>query len=97
MVSVPMWEWVVARDADGGSAGVCQTRHAAMLAMTRALLQARGPRTGHVTKVIFTSPLHRQPYYVRGFPQLTAEYDGTAIRWRQPSPVAQDPGRNQPR
>ncbi len=82
MANTPLWEWVVARDAHGGSAGVCRTRHGAMQAMTEALIRARRPRTGHVAQVILTNPPHRPPYYLRCYPEHTAVYDGQAIQWR---------------
>jgi hypothetical protein len=78
---VSLWEWTVTRDADGGSVGVSGTRHGAMAALAKALVQAGRPRTGRVVPVILAGSIHQPSYYLRGFVRDTADYDGTVIRW----------------
>lgn len=78
---IPLWEWAIARDAQGGSAGVCRTRHAAMEALSKALIAAGRPATGRVAQVKLISTVHRAPAYLRGIPKRTAVYDGRIIRW----------------
>jgi hypothetical protein len=71
----------VARDEAGASAGISHTRRGAIQAMTRSLVEARRPRTGHVLPVLLTEPAHKSPYFLRGHPESTAVFDGKAIRW----------------
>ena len=77
----PLWEWAIARDETGASAGICHTEQNAIQAITHALTQARRPRTGQVTPVLLTDPAHKPPCYLRGRPQHTAVFDGKAIQW----------------
>lgn len=78
---VPLWEWSTVRDARGGSAGVCWTRHAAMEALSKALVAAGRPANGSVAQVKLVTTVHGRSY-LRGFPGHTAVYDGQVIRWR---------------
>ena len=78
---VPLWEWTVTRDADGSSAGVSRTRHGAMEALAKALIEAGRPRSGRVMPVILAEGVHRPAHYLRGVVRDTAVYDGTVIRW----------------
>ena len=78
---IPLWEWVVARDAQGGSAGLCMTRHGAMEALSRALVAAGRPSRGTVAQVKLIRPADDEPGYLRGFPERTAVYDGGVIQW----------------
>jgi hypothetical protein len=81
-VIVRLWEWDVARDAQGGSVGLSDTRHGAMEALSRALVQAGRPTHGRVVPVTLRRPTHEPAYYLRGGPERTAEFDGEVIRWR---------------
>lgn len=78
----PLWEWSVPRDAEGRSAGISRTRHGAMQALTKTLIQAGKPRCGQVAPVLLTHSLHDTPYYQRGQPAHTAVYDGQVLRWQ---------------
>jgi hypothetical protein len=80
-VFVRLWEWDVARDAQGGSVGLSGSRHGAMLALSKALIQAGRPTRGRVMPVTLRRPAHEPAYYLRGVPERTAEYDGEVIRW----------------
>jgi hypothetical protein len=79
---IPLWEWSVTRDADGGSVGVSMTRHGAMEALAKALIRAGSPRSGQVVPIILTNPVQKPSYYLRGWPQHTAIYDGQVLHWR---------------
>lgn len=76
-----IWEWEVVRDADGGSAGISMTRHGAMEALAKALVQRGRPTRGRVVPVLLSRPVHEPSCYLRGVPERTAVYDGMAIRW----------------
>jgi hypothetical protein len=80
-VLIPLWEWAVARDAQGGSVGLCITRHGAMEALSRALIAAGHPANGRVSQVKLIRSAHEEPAYLRGFPERKAVYDGVVIRW----------------
>jgi hypothetical protein len=77
-----LWEWYVTRDADGGSAGVSKTRHGAMEALAKALVATNRPRTGRIVPVVFTDPVHKPSYYLRGVPVHTAICDGQFLQWK---------------
>jgi hypothetical protein len=81
-VIIRLWEWDVARDAQGGSVGLSDTRHGAMEALSRALVQAGRPTRGHVVPVALRRPVHEPAYYLRGIPVRTAVFDGEVIQWR---------------
>jgi hypothetical protein len=81
-VITPLWEWSVTRDAEGGSAGLSATRHAAMEALAKALIRGGRPRRGRVTQVFLTEPVHQASHYLRGWPKHIAVYDGRVLRWR---------------
>jgi hypothetical protein len=81
-VPIPLWEWAVTRDAQGGSVGLCMTRHRAMEALSRALIAAGRPASGRVAQVKLIRPADGEPTYLRGFPERKAVYDGTVIQWR---------------
>jgi hypothetical protein len=80
-VIVPLWEWTVARDAQGASAGVCATKHAARDALAKALVASGRPSSGRVAPITLCTPVHREPGYLRGRPELRAAYDGLVIQW----------------
>jgi hypothetical protein len=80
-VRVPVWEWVVERDEQGGSAGISGTCHGAMDALTKTLIRAGRPRSGRIRPAVLTRPMHDQPHYLRGLTRYTAVYDGEAIKW----------------
>jgi hypothetical protein len=81
-VIIRMWEWDVARDAHGGSVGLSGTRHGAMEALSRALLQAGRPTRGRIVPVTLRRPAHEPAYYMRGIPVRIAVFDGQVIQWR---------------
>lgn len=77
-----LWEWSIRRDANGSSAGISRTRHGAMQALAKTLIQAGRPRHGQVIPVLLADPLHDAPRYLRGQPAHTAIYDGRVLRWQ---------------
>lgn len=82
VMTTPLWEWSIAWDAEGHSVGLSATRHGAMGALSRALIQAKRPVTGQVLPMLLVEPLHSQSYYLRGWPRHKAFFDGVTIRWR---------------
>lgn len=78
---IPLWEWMVAQEPRRGPVGVCMTRHAAMEALSRALITAGVPSQGRVAQVKLIKPVDGDATYLRGFPEHVATYDGTVIRW----------------
>jgi hypothetical protein len=76
-----LWEWSVTRDAQGGSVGLCATRHRAMEALSKALIAAGRPASGRVAQVKLIRAAHEEPTYLRGFPERKAVYDGSVIQW----------------
>ena len=80
-MGIPLWEWTIAREAGRGPVGLCMTRHAAMEALSRALIAAGRPSRGRVAQVKLIKPVDADSTYLRGFPEHTATYDGTVIRW----------------
>jgi hypothetical protein len=81
IVTAALWEWSIPRDAHGGSAGVSMTRHGAMEALSRVLVQAGRPGSGQVLPLTLTGPVRHERHYLRGSPERTAVYDRQAIRW----------------
>lgn len=79
---VPLWEWSVTRDAQGGTIGISSTQQEAMEALAKALTSAGRPRRGHVVPIILASPVQAPAYYLRFWPQRTAIYDGRELRWQ---------------
>jgi hypothetical protein len=80
-VITPFWEWAVARDAQGASVGVCSTRHAAVQALSKALIASGRPCRGQVSPVTLVRPVHDHPGYLRGSPEYEAVFDGLVIQW----------------
>jgi hypothetical protein len=77
-----LWEWVLARDSLGGSAGLCVTRHGAMEALSKALIASGRPRRGSVGPVkLRIDVLREQDCYERFPAEHTAVYEGGAIQW----------------
>ena len=79
---VRLWEGDVTRDAQGGSVGLSDSRHSAMEALSRALIQADRPTSGRVVPVTLRRPAHEPAYYMRGIPVRIAVFDGQVIQWR---------------
>jgi hypothetical protein len=77
-----LWEWSVTRDADGGPVGVSMTRHGAMEALAKALVEAGRPNRGQVMPMLLATPVQSSAYYLRFWPQHTAIYDGQVLRWQ---------------
>jgi hypothetical protein len=67
-VFAQLWEWEVARDAEGGSAGISMTRHGAMEALAKALVRRGRPTRGQVVPVILSRPVHEPSRHLRGLP-----------------------------
>jgi hypothetical protein len=76
-----LWEWGVTREARIRPVGVCKTRHAAMEALSKALIAAGPSSMGQVAPVTLVRPVQTESAYVRGLPERTAVYDGTVIQW----------------
>jgi hypothetical protein len=80
-VRVPLWEWQVARGARCSPVGLSGTRHGAMAALSRALIEAGRPGRGSIVPVVLVDSMYTEPYYQR-FPVISvAVYEQGAIRW----------------
>jgi hypothetical protein len=62
--------------------GVCMTEHAAMEALSKALVAAGLPACGQVGQVTLVRPVLAESRYERELPAKTAVYDGMVIRWQ---------------
>jgi hypothetical protein len=80
-VIAQLWEWGVLREARNRPVGVCRTEHAAMGALSKALIAAGRPARGQVGQVTLVRPVREDPLYVREQPGRTAVYDGSVISW----------------
>jgi hypothetical protein len=78
---IPLWEWGVTRETRNRPVGVCKTRHGAVTALSRALMDARRPARGNVVPVVLVDAAHAASYYQRFPVAHTATYEGGAIRW----------------
>jgi hypothetical protein len=76
-----LWEWTVLRDKRNRPVGLCGTEHAAMTALSKALITAGHPARGHVRRATLVRPVHQDALYEREPPQHTATYDGSVITW----------------
>jgi hypothetical protein len=77
-----LWEWTLARDSLGGSAGLCVTRHGAMEALSEALIASGRPRCGSVGRVkLRVDVVREQDCYERFPPEHTAVYEQGAVQW----------------
>ncbi|MGH3157788.1 MAG: hypothetical protein ACRDNF_14595 [Streptosporangiaceae bacterium] len=76
------WEWGVLREGGNRPVGLRGTEHAAMAALSKALVAGGRPARGQVAQVTLIRPVHKDAGYVREPPQHTAVYDGTVIQWR---------------
>jgi hypothetical protein len=77
-----LWEWAVLREPRNHPVGVCETEHAAMDALSKALVAAGRAARGQVGQVTLVRPVLADSRYVREPPARTADYDGSVIRWR---------------
>lgn len=75
------WEWAVLRETRNRPVGLCATEHAAMEALSKALIDAGRPARGQIGQVTLIRPIQTDPAYLRHPPERTATYDGTAIQW----------------
>jgi hypothetical protein len=57
------------------------SKHAAMEALSKALIAAGPSSTGQVTRMRLIRPIQSDPAYMREPPERTAVYDGTVIQW----------------
>jgi hypothetical protein len=78
---IPLWEWAVLREPRDSPVGLSATKHAAMEALSKALVAAGRPARGQVRQVSLIRPIQTDPAYLRQPPERTAVYDGTAIQW----------------
>lgn len=77
-----IWEWATDRGVDDAALGVSGTRHGAMAALSRTLVKAEGPASGHVVSVALVDG--RSGFgYLRLNPALTANYENHVIRWHK--------------
>jgi hypothetical protein len=79
--SVRVWEWVVDRGVANAPVGVSDTRHRAMEALSRTLIAAGTPASGHVVPVTLVDGAHGFTY-LRMDPSLTADYESGVIKWQ---------------
>lgn|SRR5487761_250428 len=79
-MGVPMWEWLVSGGACDDTAGLSETRHGAMDALSRTLIEGRGNAIGYVLPIVLVNGVSG-PFYVRGDALNTASYDSGVIRW----------------
>jgi hypothetical protein len=78
---VPLWEWAVEENMRSNSVGVSMTRHGAMTALSRALVESGQPARGSIAPVVLIDAAQSQPRYLR-LPVMTiAVYDEDVIRW----------------
>ena len=80
MSSPRIWEWAVDRGADSAPAGISGTRHRAMTALSRTLIAAAVPASGHVVPIVLVDGACEVSYLRLG-PPLTADHDSGVIRW----------------
>jgi hypothetical protein len=80
-VRVPLWEWGITRETRNRPVGVSMTRHGAMAAMSRALLETGRPARGSVAPVVLVDAAHSASYYQRLPVVRTAVYEAGVIRW----------------
>jgi hypothetical protein len=57
------------------------TRHGAMQALAKALIEAGQPGQGRIVPLLLTDPGNAQPRYLRLPTWHTATYDGGTIQW----------------
>jgi hypothetical protein len=76
-----LWEWGVLREVRNRPVGVCMTEHAAMDALSKALIATGRPARGQVGMATLVRPVREDPLYVREPPGRTAVYDGSVISW----------------
>jgi hypothetical protein len=60
-----LWEWAVLGDVRSRPVGVCTTEHAAMRALSKALVAAGRPARGQVGQVTLVRPVLADSLYVR--------------------------------
>jgi hypothetical protein len=77
-----MWEWVVDQGADNAPSGVCGAQHRAMEALSRTLVAANRPASGHVTSIALVDGAFEFSYY-RLPAALWADFEKGVIRWQR--------------
>ncbi len=78
---VLLWEWAVDHGTGSTPEGVCRERHRAMEALSRSLMKAHGPASGHVVPVALVDG--RSGFaYERRPPALTADCEKGIITWK---------------
>lgn len=76
-----LWEWAVLGEPRNRPVGLCGTEHAAMAALSKALIAAARPARGQVAAAALVRPVRGDALYVREPPERTAVYDGSVISW----------------
>lgn len=76
-----LWEWGVLREARSRPVGMCMTEHAAMQALSKALIAAGRPSRGQIGRATLVRPVREDALYEREPPERTAVYDGLVISW----------------
>jgi hypothetical protein len=77
---VPMWEWLVSGGARDGTTGLSGTRHGAMDALSRTLIEGHGNAIGYVAPIVLMTGVSGS-FYMRGNALDKASYDSGVIRW----------------
>jgi hypothetical protein len=76
------WEWTVERDSGGGSTGMCETRHGALEALSKALVERGRSGCGSVAPVVLLVGEAREEDHYQRLPSVhTAVYEQGAIQW----------------
>ena len=80
-MSASLWEWTVDRGIDSAPTGVCTALDRAMQALSRSLVKASGPASGHVAPLALVDA----PFgfaYARLRPVLAADCKKGVITWK---------------
>jgi hypothetical protein len=78
---IPLWEWGVTRETRSNPVGVSMTRHGAMTALSRALVEVGRPARGSVAPIVLIGTAQSAACYQRLPAAQTATYDEGTIRW----------------
>lgn len=68
-----------------GTSGLSMSPHAAMEALSRALIDGGSTATGNVAPLALVNGVS-ESFYLRGFPEYVADYDKGVIKWRLGQP-----------
>lgn len=76
-----LWEWAILHEPRNRPVGLCGTEHAAMAALSKAMIAAGRPARGQIVQAALVRPVREDALYVRQAPERTAVYDGKVISW----------------